>query len=205
VRKAKRLSLEELAPYLLNPPDPPAVLNWSTIFGNDHPVELEIGFGKGAVLVAAGQARSEVNFVGVEIDRALQLYVASRLARRSLRNVRLVKADARQFVRDCVADASVAAVHVYFPDPWWKTRHKKRRVFTGEFAAACQRVLRPDGRLLLATDVEEYFGVMTNHVAEHTRLKPISWPAQDQAWETNFERKARQQGRSVWRAAYLRP
>ena len=202
MRKARRLPLEELTPYLLELPDPPAHLDLSTIFGNRRPVEIEIGFGKGTFLVASGQARPEVNFVGVEIDRGLQLYVASRLAKRSLGNVRVVKADARQFVRDCVPGASLHAIHVYFPDPWWKTRHKKRRVFTGDFAASCERTLAPNGHLLVATDVEEYFGVMTSLVEGHTRLRPVAWPAMNEACQTNFERKAVQQGRTVWRAAF---
>ena len=75
--------------------------------------------------------------------------------------MRVACADARLFLRDCVAAASVQAVHVYFPDPWWKTRHHKRRVFTAEFVAECARVLRPGGRLHIATDVRRNTQVMT--------------------------------------------
>jgi tRNA (guanine-N7-)-methyltransferase len=132
------------------------------------------------------------------------------VAKRDLANVRLVRADARQWLRDQVPADSVAAVHVYFPDPWWKKRHKKRRVFTAEFAAECERALAPGGALHLATDVEEYFGVMTELVTSATRLRPVP-PAvlfvgpDGRPRETNFERKAREQGRAVWRASYRRP
>jgi tRNA (guanine-N7-)-methyltransferase len=200
VRKAKRLPLEELAPYLLELSDPPSVFDWPTVFRNTGAVEIEIGFGKGTFLVAASQARREANFVGVEIDRALQLYVANRLAKRGLTNVRLVRADARLFLHDFVADASATALRIYFPDPWWKQRHKKRRIFTAAFAAECQRVLAVGGRLHLATDVEEYFGVMRQLLTLCSRLRPIDEPHSNVL--TNFERKAELHGRAVWRAVY---
>src|SRR5262249_39127591 len=99
LRRARRLPLEEWTPYLLNAPTPSAALQWHAVFGNDQPVELEIGFGKGAFLLAAGDTFPERNFLGVEISRKYQLFTATRLAKRGLRNVRLVKADARTFLR----------------------------------------------------------------------------------------------------------
>ena len=200
--KRQRLPVEALAPYLLELPDPPVPFDWSRVFGNDHPVELEVGFGKGLFLLTAGQANPRVNHVGVEVDRGLQLFTANRIAKRGLANVRLAKADARLFLRDYVADRSLAAVHVYFPDPWWKKRHKKRRVFTEDFARQCERVLRPGGKLLIASDVEEYFQTMRTIVARHApELRPIPAAPKSDAG-TNFERKARLQGRSVHRAAF---
>jgi tRNA (guanine-N7-)-methyltransferase len=129
------------------------------------------------------------------------------MAKRGLGNVRLVKADARLFLRDCVAAGSVAAVHVYFPDPWWKKRHLKRRVFTPEFAAACTRVLRPGGRLHVATDVEDYYHVIRELLARETALRPLPPPDEKAAehdldYLTNFERKFRKEGRPIWRAVY---
>jgi tRNA (guanine-N7-)-methyltransferase len=130
--------------------------------------------------------------------------VANRVAKRGLANVRLVKADARLFLRDCVPDDSLNALHVYFPDPWWKMRHKKRRVFTDELAKQCQRVLKISGTLQLATDVEEYFGVITELIKANTRLKLLSAAERQMAIQTNFERKAKEQGRTVWRASFVR-
>jgi tRNA (guanine-N7-)-methyltransferase len=209
VRRGRRLPLEELAPYLLDVPTPPAPLAWPAVFGNDNPVELEVGFGKGLFLLTAAQALPAVNFVGVEIVRKYQLFAATRLAIRGLRNVRLACADARLFLRDCIPSGSLRAVHVYFPDPWWKTRHRKRRVFTAEFAAQCQRVLRPGGRLHVVTDVEEYYQVIGGLVAANSRLRPLpppdpKAPAHDLDYLTNFERKFRKEGRPIYRAAYER-
>jgi tRNA (guanine-N7-)-methyltransferase len=209
VRKGKRLPLESLEPFLLPLPDPPGPCDWPAVFHNSHPVELEIGFGKGAFLVAASQAHPEVNYVGVEIDRGLQLYVANRIAKRNLHNVRLAKADARDFLKLHVAAASLRAIHVYFPDPWWKKRHKKRRVFTAEFANDCERVLVPGGRLHIATDVEEYFVVMCQLAAERPDLQrvevldqPELVPADDAL--TNFQRKALRRGGHVYYAIFER-
>jgi len=124
VRRVSRLSLEELAPYLCQVPDPPIPLDWSALFANDHPVEIEIGFGQRIVPIDLAQANPAVNYLGVEIERKHQLFTANRIAKRNLRNVRLAKADGRLFLRDFVIADSVQAVHVYFPDPWWKQRHE---------------------------------------------------------------------------------
>jgi tRNA (guanine-N7-)-methyltransferase len=204
VRKAKRLPLEALAPYLLEIPFPPSPADWSAVFGNTRPIEAEVGFGKGGFLVAVSEAHPETNYIGVEIDRALQLYVATRLAKRALRNVRVARADARMFLQHFVPPSSLQAIHVYFPDPWWKKRHKKRRVFTAEFASLCARALQPGGMLLVATDVEEYFSVMTDLVRATTSFDPLSPEASQATCMTNFERKAREQGREVWRATFRR-
>jgi tRNA (guanine-N7-)-methyltransferase len=207
VRRSGRLPLEHLAPYLLEVPDPPRPLDWRAVFGNDRPVELEVGFGKGLFLLTASQACPQANFVGVEILRNYQLFTANRLAKRGRGNVRLVKADARLFLRDCVAAGDLKAIHVYFPDPWWKKRHLKRRVFTADFVRACERVLRPGGRLHVVTDVEAYFAVITALVAEQTRLRAVPLadpmePAHDLDYLTNFERKFRKEGRPIFRGTY---
>jgi len=213
VRRSKKLPLEELVPYLL--PDvarsaPAARIIWRELFGNDNPVEIEVGFGKGLFLTTAGAARPDVNFFGIEIVRKYQLYAATRLALRGLANVRVACADARSLLRDRVAPASVQAVHVYFPDPWWKVRHRKRRVFTPEFAHTAGAILRTRGRLLLATDVEAYHGVMTQivrNLGQAFRDLPTPGatdPRHDMDYLTNFERKFRKQGRPIYRAAYER-
>ena len=208
--RSRRLPLEELAPYLLEPPAPLTRVDWRQVFGNDGPVELEVGFGKGLFLVTAAWACPAVNFCGIEVLRKYQLFAATRLAKRGLWNVRLVKADARLFLRDAVAPASVRALHVYFPDPWWKKRHLKRRVFTPDFAVQCVRVLWPTGRLHVVTDVADYFAVITGLVAAHTRLRPLPppdsrEPVHDQDYLTNFERKFRKEGRPIYRAAWEKP
>ena len=209
MRRASRLPAEALAPYLLQVTDPPIPLDWPALFGNDNPIEIEVGFGKGLFILTSALANPAVNYLGVEIERKLQLFTANRIAKRELHNVRLVKADGRLFLRDYVKSESVQAAHVYFPDPWWKQRHRKRRLFTPEFADQCVRVLRPGGQLHLATDVEEYFEVMVALLAKQERLVRVSLvkselPPKESEFQTNFERKSIIQGRSVNRAVYSR-
>src|SRR5262249_20715650 len=155
-------------------------------------------FGKGLFLVTAGEANPQVNYLGVEIVRKYVLLTATRLARRGLVNVKVACADARAFLAERIQDASLPAVHGYFPDPWWKARHHKRRVFTDEFARQCQRALRPGGRLLVATDVEDYAALVRQTVAGQTALRELPAPAErspehDMDYLTNFERKFRRQ------------
>jgi tRNA (guanine-N7-)-methyltransferase len=206
VRRTRRLPLEELQSYLLQFSP---LLNLPALFGNDHPVELEVGFGKGLFLLNAAEAHPRINYLGIEIERAYQLYTATRLAKRRLTNVRLACGDARLFVRDQLPDQCLQALHIYFPDPWWKTRHRKRRLFNEEFTRQCGRVLRLGGRLHVATDVAEYFEGIQKLVARqpHLRLLPDQEPAQpshDFDYLTNFERKYRKEARPIHRASYQR-
>jgi len=187
----------------------PQSWNFVDIFGNDHPVELEVGFGKGMFLVSAAQAHADINYVGIDIERAYQLYAANRLAKRKLTNVRLACGDARALLRDRFPVQSLQAVHVYFPDPWWKNRHRKRRLFSDDFVTACARVLRAGGRLHVASDVAEYFADIQKMLARQQLLCPLSIPdvknpVHDLDYLTNFERKYRKEARAIYRAAYGR-
>ena len=215
MRKPQRLSKEQLAPWVWElpkagwrrqPPDasqevlvasdnqgacvPPRPIDWPTFFGNANPVEIEVGTGKGLFLLNAATARPDTNFLGIEVVRKYQLYAATRYAIRNLPNVKTACADAAVVLRDYVAPGSVAAVHVYFPDPWWKKRHHKRRV--------------------IASDVEEYFGLMTAILrampafAERPEEADRAAPPTEAGYATNFERKALAGGGSVWRAVYER-
>jgi tRNA (guanine-N7-)-methyltransferase len=179
------------------------------LFGNDLPVEIEVGFGKGLFLLNAAAARPDVSFLGIEILRKYQLHVATRVAIRGLGNVRLACADARAMFHECVPPASVAAVHVYFPDPWWKKRHYKRRLFTADFAAGVARVLVEGGNLHIVSDVAEYFEVMCGIMAALPAFQTASppkatEPTHDLDYLTNFERKFRKEGRPIYRAAFVK-
>jgi tRNA (guanine-N7-)-methyltransferase len=222
VRKPRRLTPEELAPYqwhftasrkrqlpLDAPEAPTPPIHWETLFGNANPVEIEVGMGKGLFLLTSATGRPDTNFFGIEIVRKYQLYATTRFALRKLPNVKTVCADAGWVFRQFVPGGSVQAVHVYFPDPWWKSRHKKRRVFTPGFAASAARIIREGGRLLIATDVEEYFGVMMGIVRAMPAFREVqaeksTAPLEEAGYQTNFERKARQKGTPVWRAEFER-
>lgn len=185
--------------------EPP--IAWPQIFGNDHPVELEIGSGKGLFLANAGAARPDHNFFGIELARKYARRAADRVAKLGLGNVRVLPGDALLFMNRFVPPASLAALHVYFPDPWWKARHKKRRVFGPPLIKDAERTLIPGSKLHVVTDVEEYFGVITALMAENDRFRllPAATPhdaTHELDYLTNFERKYRLEGRPIHRALY---
>jgi len=216
LRKTKRLPREALSPYLLEIPGEwtmpgraLAPIPWSSIFPIEQPVEVEVGFGKGLFLTNSGVARPDTNFFGIEIVRKYQLYATERIALRELPNARTCCADAKRILREVIAPESVAVVHVFFPDPWWKNKHKKRLLFTDEFAGLVLRVLKPGGILHFVTDVHDYFEMVTELLAGVPAFALIEPPAEnapghDMDYLTNFERKFRQEGRPIYRSRYAK-
>src|SRR5262245_40256988 len=198
----------DLRPWFLTLADIPAPpLELARLFGSSQPVEVEIGSGRGLFLVNAGTTRPGTNFLGIEYDVKEARRAARRLQKRRLANVRILGADARVVLSKYFPDSSAAAIHVYFPDPWWKRRHKKRRIFTAELLKQAARILVPGGQLHAWTDVEEYFGVMTDLVAENpaflAEAAPDERPAQhDMDYHTSFERKKRKLGLPIYRACW---
>jgi tRNA (guanine-N7-)-methyltransferase len=190
-------------------PPPSSLLDWAALFGNDHPTEVEVGMGKGLFLLTEATARPGVNFFGIEVVRKYQQFATTRFALRKLPNVKTTCADAKALFREFIAPGSVAVVHVLFPDPWWKARHKKRRVFTPDFAADIARALPVGGTVNIASDVAEYFGVMTGILRAMPAFRELAaetttGSVEEAGFQTNFERKARAQGTPVGRARYER-
>ena len=183
------------------------VLEWERLFGNDHPVEIDVGCGRGLHLVNAGEANPGINYLGIEIDYREGRHGAKRLQRREMENVRVLGGDVFVALTDLILPQSVDAVHVYFPDPWWKRKHRRRRVFTDRFVDLCGTVLKPGGLLHSWTDVEEYFDVisalMDHHALYETLPPPEERPAlHDLDYQTSFERKKRQAGETIYRGRW---
>jgi tRNA (guanine-N7-)-methyltransferase len=168
----------DVSSYLIDPTssDMPAPINWAELFRNEHPVELEIGSGKGLFLLNSATSETGHNFLGVELARKYARLAAERLARRQLGNAKIWRGDARLIIGRLVPESSLRAVHVYFPDPWWKKRHKKRRVFSAELVAQIGRALEPGGRLRVASDVEEYFLLIQRLISADPRFRPQPVP-----------------------------
>ena len=210
--RLRKLSTSRLSQALAGSPyylEPAGLLHWPDVFGNTQPVEVEVGCGKGMFLVTAATQQPAMNFFGIELSRKYALFAAERAARRSLHNVRVARADARQVLAGPVPEASVSVLHVYFPDPWWKRRHEKRRLFTHDFVGHAGRILVPGGQLRVATDVEEYFQMMRTLVERHPSfalrdMPPERRPEHDLDYLTNFERKYRQAGKSIFRAVFIK-
>ena len=137
-------------------PSPPFDLPfdlWFAVFGNHRPVELEIGPGRGEVLLAWAAAAPATNFFAIERSSRAAEALRAAAARRRLSNARVVAGDAQCVLAHCVPDESVNAHHVYFPDPWPKTGHRHRRLLGGGFARHLLRTLVPGGAVHLASDL----------------------------------------------------
>jgi len=173
------------------------------------PVELEVGSGKGLFLTHASAAAPDRLFLGVEISHGYARMTAGRLAAANAANARIIAGDGNLLVRNLFPDACLQGIHVYFPDPWWKARHRKRRVLSDMFLAHAGRVLVPGGLLHVWTDVEEYFEeAMAAAAAAGVFAPPAEvaerLPEHDLDYRTHFERRTRLAGQPVWRAALER-
>ena len=193
-------------PVGLDPDKLPKPLVWRELFGNDHPVEMEIGMGKGTFLTEQAKARPEANFFGIEWARWYWRYASDRMRRHGCTNARTVRAEANFFVTEFVQDASLSVLHIYFPDPWPKARHHKRRLIQEPFMRQAERVLANDGgRLQVVTDHQEYFEQI-EAVVKGSALTVIDYNRPGSAGEgefvgTNFERKYRREGRPFYAIA----
>jgi tRNA (guanine-N7-)-methyltransferase len=184
-------------------------LDWPAFFGNSNPVEIDVGSGRGLFLVTAGLAHPEINYLGIELDYREGRRAARRLKKRAMPNVRVLGGDVHAVFERSIAPHSVAAIHVYFPDPWWKRKHRKRRVFTDQFVERCARLLLPGGVLHSRTDVEEYFGVISGLMNHHPDFDPLPTPPErspehDLDYRTSFERKKRKLGLPIFRGEWRR-
>ena len=177
---------------------------WRVVFGNARPVEVEIGSGTGTFLLPAAAAHPEVNFFAIEHAHSRAAGLVAMAAARQLVNVRILCADARCVVSTCIPPDSVQAYHIYFPDPWWKRRHNRRRLITPAFAAALADTLRQDGCVYVATDVPDAFARMQSaligtgrFVADPTRRSP-------RRQLTRFERKGLAHGAMIYEASFAK-
>ncbi len=200
----------DLANHLKLPADLPTPWSAVALFEREAPLEIEVGSGKGLFLAAAASRQPEVDFLGIEIGRKYARFAAARLAQRALPNAKMVNGDALELFRQQIPDRSLAAIHVYFPDPWWKARHKKRRVMNEGFLRDVERTLQPAGRLHFWTDVEEYFQSTLELIAAATKLTgplPVAeQPAQhDLDYRTHFERRMRLHALPVYRSEFCNP
>jgi len=199
----------EIAAIVLPPETFAGLTDPRSLFGDDHPVELEIGCGKGGFLLRQAKAHPERNYIGVEWANKFCRFAADRMARWNVANVRLLRMDAKVLVMHRLTPASLAALHVYHPDPWPKKRHHKRRLISPEFAEAAARVLEVGGRWAIQTDHAEYFEQIKAAVASRPELSPVpfddaAFGAADERTETNYEIKYLREGRPIHRLAVQR-
>jgi len=197
-------------PIGLNVDSLPRPLNWQQLFGNANPVELEIGMGKGTFITEQAKVRPDANFFGIEWASWFWRYSSDRLRRNGCTNARTARAEASYFLTEFVPPESISVLHIYFPDPWPKARHHKRRLIQPKFLPIIQRVLATQGRLQVVTDHKGYWDENiepTIRSATFLEIVDYNRPGSAGAGEfvgTNFERKYAREGRPFYAIAGVR-
>lgn len=199
----------ELSPWFVALENLSGVIDWAAFWGNNNPVELDVGCGRGLFTCNAAIANPEVNYLGIELDYKEARRAAGRLKKRNVPNARIIGGDATVMLRTQIVPHSVQAVHVYFPDPWWKRRHMRRRLFTDEFVGWSANILQHGGYLHSWTDVGEYFEVIAALMNHHPLFHPLAPPEERQPehpmdYLTSFERKKRMIGCTIHRGKWQR-
>ena len=199
------LCFDDLAPYLADD----GWLDGPRLFGNANSIELDVGCGRGMFLFNASTTHPERNFLGVELDFTEGRRGAKRLVKRQQPNARVIGGDANYLLDHLVRPASLAVIHVYFPDPWWKRKHRGRRLFTDLFADRISRALQPGGLLHMWTDVADYFEIVEALLNHHTLFSQLPPPQERPAvnhldYQTSFERTRRHAGLPIHRGLWQR-
>lgn len=200
--REQQRALDELMPrFGLVPTE--EVFDLNTVFGRSAPCHLEIGFGNGASLLAMAQANPDNNYIGIEVHRPGVCNVLLQIEKLAIDNVRVINADATEILRHHLADGSLDTVYIFFPDPWHKTRHHKRRLVQPAFVELVRDKLKPGGLLHMATDWENYAMHMlaaVNQVAGFTNLSPEGKFCERPASRllTKFEQRGLRLGHGVW-------
>ncbi|HAN56149.1 MAG TPA: tRNA (guanosine(46)-N7)-methyltransferase TrmB [Betaproteobacteria bacterium] len=176
-------------------------LDLKAVFGRAAPVILEIGFGMGDATAAIAAARPEHDFIGIEVHGPGVGSLLLQTEARALNNLKIIQHDAVEVLRDMIPDGSLAGVHIFFPDPWHKTRHNKRRLIKPDFVAQLARKLAPGGYLHAATDWEDYaIQILAVLSAEPALMNSADGyaPRPDYRPLTKFEQRGIRLGHGVW-------
>jgi tRNA (guanine-N7-)-methyltransferase len=207
-RRVPHVEAQGGLPLLVGGDDPPRLRD--LIPDGFDRVEIEVGSGKGAFLLAATEARPRTFFVGIEAAGSYASFAAEQLREADRDNALLLVDNARLYLEDRVEPHSLERLHVYFPDPWPKRRHRGRRFFTEDAPALAHRVLKPGGLLLVATDNPAYAGQICRVLGASPLLRrdedvevELQALGPGHAFSpTNFERKYLREGRIIRRYAF---
>lgn len=203
----QRRGLQQHRSYLLDHQS--GVADWRRIFGREAPVVLEIGFGMGDSLWAMIAAEPDKDFVGIEVHPPGVGRLLNNVAEAELHNLRVYLGDAVTLLNDCIPPHSLSRVQLYFPDPWHKKKHHKRRLVQPQFVARIRQVLAVGGLFHMATDWQPYAGHMAEVMAaaegfENTVGEEVYAPRPEFRPVTKFEQRGRRLGHGVWDLLYRR-
>jgi len=205
------IRLHSVSPLRLDPEAAVDGLDWRSVFGRDGRVEVEIGIGKGRFLLTAAAARPEVSHLGIEWSNEYLRLVETRAERASLENVRFIRADAGDVVRRAIPERSVSAYYVFYPDPWPKKRHHKRRFLQLANVDAMAKTLVRYGWLHVSSDHDDYWSVIetlldTHHAFVRQQVFgghefPLSIDQPLTNFEAKYEVEGRRRHRGSWRSS----
>lgn len=191
-------------------PESNQLLDLEIIFGNQHPVILEIGFGNGESLAQMALAAPERNFIGIEVHTPGVGHLLHLVQKHQLTNVRVMNTDAVEIIKQRIPEAALDRVQIYFPDPWHKKRHNKRRIIQAEFVSLLATRLKLGGVLHLATDWQDYADSMAEVMQASPRFRTTSpsgeafSPRPEFRPLTKFEQRGLRLGHGVWDLLYIR-
>ena len=183
-----------------------AFINPIHLFSVVKPLEVELGSGDGSFLAEYARQHPERNFIGVErlLGRIRKLDRKGRAA--GTRNLRGIRIESSYFLKYLVPPRSVSALHIYFPDPWPKRKHRRHRLINEEFPSLAYQTLASEGVVFLRTDDASYFEQMVSVFAASTLFRPTETPVELASLLTDFEREFHARGIQTLRAAYqMRP
>lgn len=206
--EGQRRGVEEHWPnYGLSLEDGP--IDFAALFGNGKPVVIEIGFGMGDSLLQMAIDDPDTNFVGIEVHPPGVGRLVANAGEKGLDNLRVYCADALDVMNECIADDSLERVQLYFPDPWHKKKHNKRRIVQKRFTTLVRQKLRVDGVLHMATDWEPYSEAMLEVMAEEEHFTNEAGagncsPRPEYRPLTKFEARGQRLGHGVWDLLFKR-
>jgi tRNA (guanine-N7-)-methyltransferase len=206
--EGQKRALEELWPRF-GIEDKHEQVNFSALFGNEAPVIVEIGFGDGEASWQMALARPDQNFVGVEVHRPGVGHLLLKLEEKGIENLRIACADAVEFLQARAPEQTLDGVRIYFPDPWPKKRHHKRRIIRPEFVRLLASRMRTGGVLHIATDWEPYAEHILMVMADSCEFENLSEtgdfsPRPQWRPDTKYERRGERLGHSVFDLVFKR-
>jgi tRNA (guanine-N7-)-methyltransferase len=183
--------------------------DWADIFGNDNPIVLEIGCGMGETTAKIAAQNPNINYIGVEVFTAGVGALLKRIAEYGLTNLRVIQHDAVEIIRDMIAHGTLDGIHIYFPDPWHKARHHKRRLIQPPFVHELARRLKPNAYIHCATDWENYAEQMLEVLSAEVLLHNTSptqgfIPRPESRPLTKYENRGNRLGHGVWDLMFIR-
>ncbi len=199
-------ALAELGPRFLLPYQP-VLLDLDAAFGRQAPQVVEIGFGMGHATAAIADAQRETDYLGLEVHEPGVGALLKRIEELGLDNLRIVQHDAVEVFNHMLAEASLDGIHIFFPDPWHKKRHHKRRLIQPAFVALLAQKLKPGGYLHLATDWEDYARQMLEVISAEPQLANTTddfAPRPEYRPLTKFEQRGLRLGHGVWDLVFRR-